>query len=109
MARRYRGTSPIPIDRYNNIRQNMGDNDKFMIIQPQVPGEPVPRGFFQNPYVRAVGLVGLGAGLGALGYHRAALKKLGQKVINYSTDKFHHLFRSNNETNTTQTQNRITN
>ena len=32
----------------------------------------IPYRFFQNPYVRAVGLVGLGAGLGALGYHRAA-------------------------------------
>ena len=104
--RYYRGTSPMPTDKYDNIRQNMRDNDKYIVLHPQVPGEPVQRGFFHNPYVRALGLVGLGIA----GYHyRNTIKKLGQKAINYTSDKFHHLFNTVNETNSTQSQNRFVN
>ena len=108
--RYYRGTSPMPTDKYDNIRQNMRDNDKYIVLHPQVPGEPVQRGFFHNPYVRALGLVGIGAALGAAGYHyRQPFLKLGQKFLNYSVDKFHHLFNPVNETNSTQSQNRFVN
>ena len=98
----------MPEKQYNNIIQNMGADNNFTVMQPQAPGQPVPRGFFQNPYVRALGYVGLGAGLSA-GYHyRDTIKKLGQKAINYTTDKFHHLFNPPNSTNSTQSENRTT-
>ena len=94
-----RQTSPMPTKHYNNIIKNMGNN-KYVVIGPQLNQQP------GHPFLRAAGIIGLGAGLGALGYrYRQPLKKLGQKVINYTTDKFHHLFNPINETNTTNTTN----
>ena len=107
MKRVDRGQSPVPFDRYDRIRQNLNNGEVAMIRrQDQPPNNlfinPIQQG---HPFLRNLGLVGLGAGIGVLGYryHRPAMK-LGQKFINYATDKFHHLFQPNNSTATTQQQ-----
>ena len=57
-----------------------------------------------HPFLRRLGYLGLIGGLGAAGYrYRDTIKKLGQKAINYATDKFHNLF---NPPNSTQSENR---
>ena len=121
--RAMRGTSPVPNQRYDQMIQNMPN--RFVVLQPQVPGQPVPPNQnlqFQNqepldippppppqpaghPFLRRAGLIGLGAGLGYLGYKYRPLTKLGQKLFNYTTDKFHYLFNPINETNSTDSSN----
>ena len=108
MKRADRGQSPVPFDRYDRIRQNLNHGEIAMIRrQDQQP----PNEFFVNPiqqghpFLRNLALVGLGAGIGALGYHyHKPLVKLGQRFINYGLDKFHNLFQPNNSTATTQQQ-----
>lgn len=56
----------------------------------------------QHHYFRnALMLGGLGAGLGAMYHFRNPIMKLGQKAVNYATDKFHNLFSSTKTTNET--------
>ena len=104
MKRRERGTSPMPFERYDKLANVLDPGENVMIIpqaQPQV-FRPL------QPFLRNLGLVGLGAGLGIAGYHyRHPLMKLGQKALHYTIDKFHNLFAPINETNTTQTNNRV--
>ena len=96
MSRRERGTSPMPFEKYDRLADILNDGENVMMI-PQAQ----PPGFHPfRPFIRNLGLVGLGAGLGIAGYHfRHPLKKLGQKALNYGLDKFHYLFTPNNETN----------
>ena len=120
-SRKSRESSPMPKDGYTNLIKNMG-NVKYVVlgqplpqnqqqqqqnqfqIQNQQPIDIQPAG---HPFLRRAGLVGLGAGLSYLGlkYHRP-LTKLGQKAINYASDKFHSLFNPPNETATNQIGNR---
>ena len=109
MMRANRGVSPIPTHRFNRVKRHLAPGEMVEIRQRN---EVAPEEFFVNPlgpnnrqnnhpYLRNIGLVGLGAGLGIVGYHyHKPLMKLGQKVINYGLDKFHHLFPSNNSTST---------
>lgn len=110
MMRVNRGVSPISFHRYNRIKNHLAPGE---IVEVRQRNEVAPEEFFANPLgpnirppnnhpiLRNMGLVGLGAGIGALGYrYHKPLMKLGQKVFNYGLDKFHHLFQSNNSTDT---------
>ena len=118
-GRRSRESSPMPRDGFANLRKNMG-NFKYVVL-----GEPLPtneqqqQNQFQienqqpidiqpagHPFLRRAGLVGLGAGLSYLGLKYRPFTKLGQKAINYASDKFHSLFNPPNETATNQIANR---
>lgn len=116
ISRRSREASPLPLDEFGNIRKHMG-NYKYVILGPQLPPNQIPEQQNQlqiqnqeqfdiqpqpagHPFLRRAGLIGLGAGLGYLGYKYRPLTKLGQKLVNYTSDKFHHLFNPINETNT---------
>lgn len=124
VSHRSREASPVPPDGYANLRKNMG-NYKYVILGPPLPPnqqqqpnqlqiqnqepfdiQPQPIG---HPFLRRAGLVGLGAGLGYLGYKYRPLTKLGQKLVNYTSDKFHHLFNPPNITNQTATNQTATN
>ena len=89
--RRDRGTSPMPFDRFNRMKIYIEPGENVRIIpQPQPPAFGHIR-----PWLRNLGLIGLGA----LGYrYYKPILKLGQKAINYASDKFHHLFTPTNET-----------
>ena len=114
--RREKAYSPIPDKRFGEIMKHLKDGEYATVhrrndrqgeefhAQPIGP-QPRPQQV-GHPFLRNLGLVGLGAGLGALGYrYHEPILKLGQKVINYTTDKFHHLFNPPNNT-TTQINNR---
>jgi len=115
-GRRSRESSPVPPDGYEKLRKNMG-NYKYVILGPPLPPNEQPEQQNQDgieiqpqqpaghPFLRRAGLVGLGAGLGYLGFKYRPLTKLGQKLVNYTSDKFHHLFNPPNETNTTDLTN----
>ena len=120
-GRRSREASPVPVGEYENIRKHMG-NYKYVKLGPPLPPnqqlpppnqlqiqnqeplniQPQPAG---HPFLRRAGLIGLGAGLGILGLKYRPLTKLGQKLVNYTNDKFHHLFNPINETNTINSTN----
>ena len=121
VSRRSREASPVPVGEYENIRKHMG-NYKYVILGPPLPPNQIPEQQNQlqiqnqdgidiqpqpagHPFLRRAGLIGLGAGLGYLGYKYRPLTKLGQKLVNYTSDKFHHLFNPINETNTTDLTN----
>ena len=89
-----RGTTPIDFERFDGLKNQLKDNE-FMVLNRF---QPPP----QHHYLRnaLIGGAGLGAGLGALYHYREPLMKLGQRAINYATDKFHNLFPSNNTTHT---------
>lgn len=96
MPRRERGTSPMPFDKYDQVLNALNNRENIVLI-PQVQPQRIRH---IPPFLRNLGLVGLGAGLGIAGYHlRHPLMKLGQKALNYTTDKFHRLFAPVNETN----------
>ena len=102
VERRFRGTSPINTEQFGNIRNLLNDNQRIQLM-PQNNGEIAPPGFRPNhPWLHNLGLVGLGGGLAALYGYRRPLMKMGQKFINYATDKFHHLFHTTNSTNSSQ-------
>lgn len=103
--RRERAYSPMPFNRYDVIKNNLVDGETATIhrINEHQPEEfyarPIGPQQNNNPWLRNIGLVGLGAGLGALGYrYHKPMMKLGKKAINYAMDKFHHLFTPTNET-----------
>ena len=119
-GRRSREASPVPVGEYENIRKHMGNYKYVKLGPPLPPNEQPPPNQFQiqnqeplniqpqpagHPFLRRAGLVGLGAGLGILGLKYRPLTKLGQKLVNYTSDKFHHLFNPPNETNTTDLTN----
>ena len=98
-----RGYSPIPFDRYEVIKSGLKPGEYVVMNQlpPQnalAPYQP-PHHYFRN----ALMLGGLGAGLGAIYHFRNPIMKLGQKAINYATDKFHNLFSSTQSANKTAT------
>ena len=113
MIRANRGVSPISVDNYGKIRNQLKPGERAYIQrQNEIVDEffvnpigPQPRPQNNHPILRNMGLVGLGAGIGALGYrYHKPLMKLGAKVINYGVDKFHHLFQSNNSTDTNSSE-----
>ena len=85
-----RGTSPITPDQFNNILANLNNGQYAVIHQmPPVNNQPPPP---PSHLMRNLGIIGgLGAGIGALYRYRQPLMKLGQKAINYVSDKFHNL------------------
>ena len=116
--RRERSYSPIPNARFEQIMKQLKDGEYATIhrrgerppdevfAQPIGP-QPAPPQNVGHPFLRNLGLVGLGAGLGGvLTYYRKPLMKLGKKVINYPIDKFHQWIHPTNETATPQIGNR---
>ena len=109
-----RGNSPIDFNRFSKIKKHLKKGEIAQInrrhqappyeyhAQPIGPA-PAPLPPQPNhPFARNLGIAGLGAGVGIAAYHyRKPLLKLGQKVINYAADKFHHLFNPTNETEAT--------
>ena len=92
-----RDTSPMPFERYDKIRAGLNPGEyvvmnKYQAQNPVAP--PAQHHFFRN----AMLLGGLGAGIGALYRYCQPLMKLGQKAINYVSDKFHNLYKPTNET-----------
>ena len=91
-----RETSPMPFERYDKIRAGMNPGEYVVMnkYQTQNPVAHPANYFFRN----AMLLGGLDAGIGALYRYRQPLMKLGQKAINYVSDKFHNLYKPTNET-----------
>ena len=97
MSKTNRGTSPMPFDRYDILRGGLNDGEVAVISQLPPYGALAP---YHPPthHLRNALLLGLGAGIGFAYHYRAPLKKLGQKSINYVSDKFHNLYKPTNET-----------
>ena len=87
-----RETSPMPFERFDKVKGSLNPGE-YAVVHQNAPYVP-PTHHLRN----ALLLGGLGAGIGAAYHYRAPLMKLGQKVINYATDKFHNLFTPTNTT-----------
>ena len=96
--RNERGTSPIPFNQYDNIITGLNDG-QYAVVNQLPPQNAVNQYQAPNHLMRNLGIIGgLGAGIGALYRYRQPLMKLGQKAINYVSDKFHNLYKPTNET-----------
>ena len=91
--RAHRGTTPIDFDRFDKLRDNLGDNE-YMVLNRILPPNPAQHHYFRNALIG----LGLGLGGGAMYRYRNALMRLGQKAHNYGLDKFHNLFNLTNKT-----------
>ncbi len=96
-----RGLSPIPFDRFEAVKAGL-NNGEYAIVNKMPPQNALKPYQPQHHYFRnALLLGGLGAGLGAMYRFRNPIMKLGQKAINYASDKFHNLFSSTKAANET--------
>lgn len=96
-----RETSPMPFERFDKVKASLNPGE-YTVVHRNGPPYVPPTHHLRN----ALLLGGLGAGIGAAYHYRAPLMKLGQKVVNYATDKFHHLFTpTNTATNETVVSN----
>ena len=97
MKRTIRGTSPIDFGHYDRIKEGLS-NGQFAVVNQLPPQNALAP--YQPPtyHLRnALLLGGLGAGIGAMYRYRTPLLKLGQKAVNYVSDKFHNLYKPTNE------------
>ena len=92
VRRASREASPIPVAQYNQLMKALKPG-QYVVIQ-NLPGNQPQHHLMRN--LLTIG--GIGGGLAGLYHYRQPIMKLGQRVINYTTDKFHNLFQSNNTT-----------
>ena len=93
-----RGTSPVPFEKYDAIKAGLNDG-QYAVVNQLPPHNALNQYQPPNHFLRNLGIIGgLGAGIGAAMRYRQPLMKLGQKAINYVSDKFHNLYNPTNET-----------
>ena len=87
-----REASPMPFERYENIKNSL-KNGEYAVIHQLPPQNALVQYRPQHRRLRnALIMGGLGAAAGAAYRFQQPLMKLGAQAYNYTRDKFHNLF-----------------